>query len=232
MSQGRADQPPQAPSLAQPILLLDRQPIVVATLGDTLSRAGFTVTRTTSALEALEHAQAAAHAIAIVDQSTFELEGPAYAAAWAQLAVPLAFMTADGSPERIGRAIEAGAVACFLKPVDPAQLVPAVHVALQRSRERKALATEVDRLREVVDDRNEIGIAVGLLMAQRGLPRQTAFDMLRQHARRSRRRVSAVASEIASLASRLNDIQHIPAASDRKPGASVLRPSRPSRGAA
>lgn len=53
-------------------------------------------------------------------------------------------MSADGTTERIQRAIDAGAVGYVLKPVDSVQLVPAVRVVLRRSRERAALAAEVN----------------------------------------------------------------------------------------
>jgi len=159
----------------------------------------------------------------------FDGEGSVHAAEWAKLELPLVFMSADGTSDRVRRAVDAGAVGYFLKTVDPIQLVPAVHVALERSRERAALAAEVNRLRDVVDGNNDLGVAVGVLMAQRGVPRSAAFETLRQHARRSRQRLSAVASEISSLATRLYDIQSIPPAKDERLGGRALRPLRPLR---
>lgn len=214
------------------ILLQERQPVSLATLSDALSLAGFAITATVGAVEALLSAQENKPALAIIEQSAYDGEGAAHAAQWQKMEVPLAFTAVEGTPERIRRALDAGAVGYFLKPVDPAQLAAAVQVALRRTRERLALAAELNRLRDVVDDHNEVGIAVGLLMAQRGLPRHAAFDMLRQHARRNRRRVSVVAAEIASLATRLNDIQDVPRRMETKDGRSVLKRSRPMTGVA
>lgn len=208
----KAEMMPEPSGEARPILVMDRQALTVATLADVLRRAGFAVTGATSGAEALLHARSTAHALAIIDQAALDAEGQAHAAEWARLAVPLMFMSADDTRDRIQRAVDAGAVGYFLKPVDPVQLVPAVHVALSRSREHSALAAEVNRLRDVVNGDNEIGVAVGVLMAQRGVPRRVAFETLRQHARRSRLRLGVVASEIASLATRLNDIPSIPPA--------------------
>ncbi|MBS0373706.1 MAG: response regulator [Proteobacteria bacterium] len=216
-------EPPLVPSTdAGPVLVMDKDPMIVATLAEVLRRAGLAVTPSTSAAEALGQVRATAHALAVVDQSAFDGEGAAFATTWAEAAVPLVFMSANGSPERIRRAIDAGAVGYFVKPVDPVQFAPGVYVALRRARDRAALAAEVTRLREVVDTNSEVGVAVGLLMAHRGVPRHVAFETLRQNARRSRRRLSVIAAEVASLATRLNDIQSIPPTVDKKPGATSV----------
>jgi hypothetical protein len=43
-------------------------------------------------------------------------------------------------------------------------------------------------------------------MAQRGLPRQAAYDTLRQHARRTRRRLADLAAEVSAGAEALFNI--------------------------
>lgn len=78
-----------------------------------------------------------------------------------------------------------------------------------------------------MDGDNEVGVAVGVLMAQRGVSRRVAFETSRQHARRSRLRLSVAASEIASLATRLIDIPSIAPAKDEKVGDRTAKRSRP-----
>ena len=207
MLESAAEKQAQANSKSLPILMVDPAPLIIATATDVLRREGFAVEGTTRPSEALGRARIAACALAIFDYPLFAGEGAAYAAEWARLGVPLLFTSTDANSELVRRAIDAGAAGYYLKPFDPLQLGPAVYVTLRRHQERLALATEADRLRGIVDENSEVGVAVGLLMAQRSLPRRAAFETLRQHARRTRRRLGAVASEIAAMVTSVNDVQ-------------------------
>jgi response regulator NasT len=148
----------------------------------------------------------------------FEAAGSQLASEVRNLGLPLIFLHARGAEELVLRAVDAGAAGCFFKPVDPVQLVPAVHVALRRERELAALLAETERLRSAAEGNSDIGVAVGLLMAQRALPRRAAFETLRQHARRTRQRLGQVAAEITAALTKMYEIPTVSADAGQHPG--------------
>ena len=197
--------PMRAPE-QQRLLVVDRESLTTATVGQALRRAGFEVTTTAAVSDAVEKARELRHSLAIMDFAMFEAAGTELASEVRNLGVPLIFLNACGAEEVVLRAIDAGAAGYFFKPVDPAQIVPAVHVALRRARELATLVAETERLRSAAEANSDIGVAVGLLMAQRALPRRAAFETLRQHARRTRQRLCQVASDITAIVSKLYEV--------------------------
>ena len=193
----------------QAILLIDDEPMIIATLAEALRNAGFDVTASSSPSEAIEIAGRERFALAIVDYAMPELNGLETAARFVMARQPFMFLSAYSEPELVEQAISAGALAYVVKPVDPAQLVPTVRAAVKRAREIAALLEQADRLSKAVDTSREVSIAVGLVMAQRGLTRQLAYESLRQHARRQRRRLTDVACEITAGAESLYSVSAV-----------------------
>jgi len=180
------------------LLLADDEPLIVATLGAALERAGFRVATATAAAEALEQARAVNFSLAILDYAMPGKNGLELAAAFSQLKRPFIFLSAYSDEHLVERAVSAGALAYLVKPVDPVHLVPTVRAAVHRAREFAALVEERERLSEAVATNREVSVAVGLIMAHRGLARQAAFELLRQHARRTRRPIRELANEVCA----------------------------------
>ncbi|MGO9995009.1 MAG: ANTAR domain-containing response regulator [Steroidobacteraceae bacterium] len=188
---------------ASRLLLVDDEPIIVATIADCLRRAGFDVTATTSAKEAVEFVRQGSFALAIIDYAMPDLNGLEAAVLFAQLRQPFMFLSAYSEAALVSAAVSAGALAYVVKPIDPIHLIPTVRTAISRAREIAALVEHNVQLTRTIDSNRDVSVAVGLLMAQHGLPRQAAYDMLRQHARRTRRRLADLASEVAAGAEAL-----------------------------
>jgi response regulator NasT len=178
------------------LLLVDDEALIVATISAGLRHAGFEVTGTRSAMEAIELARTGGYALAIVDYAMPGLNGIEAAARLSQLRQPFMFLSAYSDQELVERAILAGALAYVVKPVDPAELVPAVRTAVHRGWEISALLEQTERLTAAIETSREVSVAVGLLMAHRGISRQGAYETLRQHARRQRQRLAEVAGKI------------------------------------
>jgi response regulator NasT len=187
----------------QRLLLVDDEPIIVATLADGLQRAGFEVTGVVSAEDAIAQVRAGSFALAIVDYAMPGLNGLEAAVKFTELRQPFMFLSAYSDPELVEQAILAGALAYLVKPIDPIQLVPSVRTAAQRAREMGALLEQSERLAKAIDTNRDVSVAVGLVMAQRGLSREKAYDALRNHARRHRRRLVEVAKEVTAGAEAL-----------------------------
>jgi response regulator NasT len=154
-------------------------------------------------------------ALAVIDYAMPGLNGLEAATLFAQLRQPFMFLSAYSEAALVSAAVAAGALAYVVKPIDPIHLIPTIHTAISRAREIAALVEQNEQLTRTIDSNRDISVAVGLLMAQRGLPRQAAYDMLRQHARRTRRRLADLASEVAAGAEALFKVPAIETAERR-----------------
>jgi response regulator NasT len=72
----------------------------------------------------------------------------------------------------------------------------AIELALKRHAEKTALAEQVEQLQSALERRGTIERAKGILMERHSVDERRAFELLRQHARRSNRRVVDLAHSI------------------------------------
>lgn len=92
----------------------------------------------------------------------------------------IVMLTAFSQSELVERAREAGAMAYVVKPFTPADLIPAVEIAVSRSQEMLALEGEVANLTEQFETRKRVERAKGLLEAQMGLTEPEAFRWIQK----------------------------------------------------
>lgn len=178
------------------LLLVDDEPLIAMTLAEALRRASFDVSVTTSPDEGLGLARATAFSLVILDYAMPGRDGLATAAELATLRRPFMFLSAYSDERLVESAIAAGALAYVVKPIDPQQLVPTVRAAVTRAGQIAELRERSERMAQAIESNRDVSVAVGLLMAQRGVSRQIAYETLRQHARRSRRRLQDVAADV------------------------------------
>jgi len=141
----------QKDSVPNRLLLIDDEPMIVATISDFLRRAGFEVTFTTVASDAIESVRRGRFALTIVDYAMPGLNGLEAAVLFAQLRQPFMFFSAYSDEALVSAAIAAGALAYVVKPIDPIHLVPTIRTAIQRAREIAALVEQVERLTRTID---------------------------------------------------------------------------------
>jgi response regulator NasT len=102
-------------------------------------------------------------------------------------------MLLDGEdPEFVARAADRG-VAAYACGANADAIASALSVAVARHAERSALGEQVERLEGALERRGTIERAKGMMMERHGLDERAAFELLRQTARRSNRRVVDVA---------------------------------------
>jgi len=181
------------------LLLVDDDRLVLATLSRGLADCGYEVVRAESAEEAsMLLASGLRPDLAIVD---IRMQGPHDGLELAQRLrdldhVPFLMLTAYSGPELVEQATRLGALGYLVKPLDPAQLCPAIETALGRADELKELHEVRRQLQTALDGDRNISVAIGITMVRHGLSRQQAFEMLRQIARRQRRKLTAVAQDV------------------------------------
>ena len=99
---------------------------------------------------------------------------------------PVVLFTSHTGDDFVERARAAGVMAYLLKPLRPAELAPALDVAIARFKENR-------QLRQTLEGRKIIERAKGMLMARFGLTEEEAFRRLRRAAMDSRKPMVEIA---------------------------------------
>lgn len=105
-------------------------------------------------------------------------------------------LTAYGERDLVERARDAGAGAYLVKPVSPGDLVPAIEMALARSRDIAELSSQVRDLHTRLAERKVIERAKSVVSARLGLDEEAAFAWLRRTAMDRRTSMAVVAEAI------------------------------------
>ena len=93
---------------------------------------------------------------------------------------PVVLLTAFSQKELVDRAREAGAMAYVVKPFTPADLTPAIEIAISRNDELRALEEEVSNLAEQFETRKLVDRAKSLLITKMGLSEPEAFRWIQK----------------------------------------------------
>lgn len=112
---------------------------------------------------------------------------------------PVVLFTSHTGGDLVDRARTAGIMAYLLKPLRPAELAPALDLAVARFREARAL-------RRRLADRKIIERAKGALMARYALSENDAFRRLRRAAMDSRRPIVEIARALLMSESMAGDV--------------------------
>ncbi len=107
----------------------------------------------------------------------------------AKAGCPVVLFTSHTDDKLTERAREAGVMAYLLKPLRPAELAPALDLAVARFR-------ETQELKQTLEDRKVIERAKGRLMARHALTEEQAFQRLRRAAMDSRRPMVDIARAV------------------------------------
>ncbi|MDY5147321.1 response regulator [Actinotignum sanguinis] len=94
--------------------------------------------------------------------------------------VAIVMLTAYSQRDLVERARDAGAMAYVVKPSTPADLIPAVEIAVSRNQEIEALENEVSTMAEQFETRKRVDRAKGLLESQMGLTEPEAFRWIQK----------------------------------------------------
>ncbi len=187
-----------APTPPAHILLVDDDRLVLTTLSHGLQRAGYRVSSADSAEDA-EHILAAGIRpdLAILDVRMPGNSGLQLAQRLRQLDhIPFLMLSAYSDAATVEQANACGALSYLVKPIDLAQLAPAVAAALARAHELHTLNASRQQLQAALDSERDISIAVGITMAQQQLGRDAAFAALRNTARSQRCKLAVLAAQV------------------------------------
>jgi len=139
----------------QNVLLVDDEPSILISLGQSLELAGFAVIRCDSAKEALEILSAQWEGVIVSDISMPEIDGLSLMARVSEIDadIPMILMTGHGDISMAVSAIQKGAYDFLEKPFAPDRLVDVV----RRASEKRALSLENHRLRNELESQTALG---------------------------------------------------------------------------
>lgn len=109
---------------------------------------------------------------------------------------PVVLLTAFSQRELVDRAKEAGVVGYLVKPIQEADLAPAIEIALSRFGEFRELEKEVDNLSDQLETRKLVDRAKGILMDTQGLTEAAAFRRIQKMSMNTRKSMKEIAQAI------------------------------------
>ena len=93
---------------------------------------------------------------------------------------PVVMLTAFSQAELVERARDAGAMAYVVKPFTPADLLPAIEIAISRFQQITQIESEIADLGERFETRKRVDRAKGLLQTNMGLSEPEAFRWIQK----------------------------------------------------
>jgi AmiR/NasT family two-component response regulator len=123
------------------------------------------------------------HALALISEAVEYASGPVIA------------LMRDADLDFLARAADRG-ISAYAESVEPESFQGTIEIAVRRYREAADLTDRVEQLEGALERRGTIERAKGILMERHSVPDRDAFEMLRDHARASGRRVVDVAQSV------------------------------------
>jgi AmiR/NasT family two-component response regulator len=179
------------------VLLADEDVDKLERLGDALNDLGHVVTpfavsvREAAEIIAREDPDLAIVAVHQDDEHALELIGEAVEFAGG----PVIAQVPDGDTDFVARAAERG-ISAWVESTQANSVQAAIEVAMRRYREARVLSDKVDQLQSALERRAVIERAKGIVMERHGTSEREAFELLREHARSTSRRVVDVAQSV------------------------------------
>ena len=179
------------------VLIADEDKSALERLHQVLSRLGHEVTPyAVSVHEAVELIAKEDPQVAIVVVHTDDEHALALIAEAVEFASgPVIAQLPDADVEFLSRAAERG-ISAYVESMDPESVQGAIEIAVRRYREASQLHEKVGQLEGALERRGVIERAKGILMERHGVAEREAFELLRDHARASGRRVVEVAQSV------------------------------------
>ena len=122
-------------------------------------------------------------------------------AAWQMMQpqpLPIVLLTSHYDAATVARAKQAGVMAYLVKPLRPAELTPAIELAIARFHDCSVLRAENSMLKENLEARKLIERAKGLLMSHRKLSEEQAYTLLKKTSMNVRKPMADIAQAIIS----------------------------------
>ena len=113
--------------------------------------------------------------------------------------LPCVFITAHSDDALIRRAKDAGAFSYLIKPITIENLKAAIEIAIHRYHDFLNVQSELDDLKETLENRKTIERAKGYLMDNFNFKEQQAFEYMQKKSRETNKKLIVVAKSILKM---------------------------------
>lgn len=164
-------------SAARKVLVAEDETLIRLDIVETLTEAGYEVVAEAGDGEAAYQAALEYHPdLCVMDVKMPKMDGiTAAEKILKEISCAVVMLTAFSQKELVERARDAGAMAYVVKPFTPAELLPAVEIAVSRHNEIQSLENEVADLQDRFETRKLVDRAKGLLMENMEMSEPEAF---------------------------------------------------------
>ena len=179
------------------IIVVEDEALIRMDVVATLEEAGFEIIgQGSDGEEAVALATDLEPELVVMDIKMPKLDGISAAEKIAELKIPVVLLTAFSQADLVSRAAEAGAMAYVTKPFKPADLLPAIQIALARHEELTSLETEIADLSDRLETRKLMDRAKGLLMTKMKLTEPESFRWIQKASMDRRLSMAQVAKAV------------------------------------
>ncbi|WP_122821110.1 ANTAR domain-containing response regulator [Varibaculum vaginae] len=164
-------------SAARKVLVAEDETLIRLDIVETLTEAGYEVVAEAGDGEAAYQAALEYQPdLCVMDVKMPKMDGiTAAEKILKEISCAVVMLTAFSQKELVERARDAGAMAYVVKPFTPAELLPAVEIAVSRHHEIQSLENEVADLQDRFETRKLVDRAKGLLMENMEMSEPEAF---------------------------------------------------------
>ena len=179
------------------IVVVEDEALIRMDVVATLEEAGFEIIgQGSDGEEAVSLATDLEPDLVVMDIKMPKLDGISAAEKIAELKIPVVLLTAFSQADLVSRAADAGAMAYVTKPFKPADLLPAIQIALARHEELISLEAEIADLADRLETRKLMDRAKGLLMSKMKLTEPESFRWIQKASMDRRLSMAQVAKAV------------------------------------
>ena len=184
------------------VMLIDENPERRATLRTTLDESGYDVVeQSDSLLNLIDRVASLMPDIIIIDTDSPSRDTLEHLCMVSRdQPRPIVMFTHDDDSEKIRAALRAGVSSYVVNGIDSSRIRPILEVAITRFEEHLALRNELQKANASLADRKLIERAKGILMKQRGLSEEEAYQAMRKMAMERSVKMADLAQQVISVA--------------------------------
>lgn len=179
-------------------LVVEDETLIRLDIIETLRDAGYNIVgEATNGDEAIERAAELDPDLIVMDVKMPGTDGITAAEQILEEQSPaIVMLTAFSQRDLVERARDAGAMAYVVKPFTPADLIPAIEIAISRRQQINSLENEIANLAEQFETRKRVDRAKGLLQEKMGLTEPEAFRWIQKTSMNRRLTMREVADAV------------------------------------
>lgn len=186
------------------ILIADDEALIRMDMKELLEEAGHEVVgEAPNGRKAVELAKKLKPDLCIFDVKMPEMDGIEAAKIVSKEKIaPVVLLTAFSQSEFVKRASDAGVQAYLVKPVQEANLFPAIEVAMSRYQDMQGLEDELFKVKDTLEMRKLLDRAKGILMDAHNISESEAFNRIQKYSMAKRKTIKEVAEAIIRAATK------------------------------